>query len=272
MKICKNLFPFFIIFLSVNSVSGSDYLRQPDVRSMGTGGNGVTMSYLFNPSLVALSGEKSVQFGYSNRYGLKELGTLNGSFLWANNLLPAAIQLTSFGYDAYRKTMMRLAVGKNINKRWTAGVAVHYTLLQTELYDESFSRLSTDIGITFMPVDNLLIGFVLINSPSVYMGDKYADKERFGTYKMQIGFNWQFINNLFIIAYIGTSKEHTLVGSAGIEYVVFDCFYLRAGMKLKPLLPSAGIGYDLGSFTIDIAAINHEVLGISTAFGLTYSF
>ena len=65
-------------------VHGVDNLRLPDVRSVGMGGNVATQSILFNPALIVDKEKKSIHLEYFNRYMLKELGTMSGSFYYPN--------------------------------------------------------------------------------------------------------------------------------------------------------------------------------------------
>ncbi|MDH6534765.1 hypothetical protein M2101_001441 [Parabacteroides sp. PM5-20] len=260
-----------LFFLSFHSYA-TDNLRLPDIRSMGTGGNGVTQTSFFNPALVTLADKKTLQIHYFNRYHLKELGTVTGSFLYPNPILSAAIHLSSFGYDDYRESLLRFSLGKQLNERWALGIGIHYSLLQTALFDERPSRLSTDIGATFSPFDNLLIGMLIMNAPSVSIGDKRADNNNFSGYNIQMGIQWEVINSLLIMGSMGTEKEQVLTGSIGMEYRAFNSFYLRAGIQSTPLLPSLGIGYDLSLFSIDVATVYHPVLGMSTGLGLSFTF
>lgn len=264
---------YVFLFLSFgNIVTATDYVRVPGTRSMAIGGNGATQSTFFNPALIPLSEKKEIRFHYFNRYQLKELGTAAGSFQYPNRMLPAALHVSSFGYDDYRETMIRVSAGKQINECWSLGVAMHYTMLQTELYDERSGRLSIDLGGVYKPFENLLIGMLIMNIPSISLGDEHAENKTFAGYFLQIGFEWKVINNLLIIASIGTDKEHSVTGNMGIEYMVWDKFYLRAGLQTSPLLPSMGVGFDFCVFSLDVVAVHHPVLGISSGVGLSFTF
>ncbi len=271
MKKTKILITTFVLLIN-NYVYSTDNLRLPDIRSISTGGNGVTQTSFYNPSLIALTELNSIQLHYYNKYGLKELGTVNGCFIYSNDFLPVALHISSFGYDSYRQSMVRLSFAKRLNQYWTLGLAVHYSILQTELYEEEPARISTDIGITYSPIDKLLIGLLIINTPSISIKKEITDKECFGGYILQTGFQWEIINSLLIIGTIGTEKEYSVTGSFGIEYTVFNSFHIRGGAQLKPLLPSFGLGYDFSSFSLDVASVFHPVLGVSTGVGLCFTF
>lgn len=265
---------FLFLFTGIFSLCAYsvDNLRLPDIRSIGMGGNVGTQSVLFNPALIVGKEKKSVHLDYFNRYMLKELSTMSGSFYYPNRLLSTGVDISVFGSDMYREMMVRILGGKRLGDKWALGLAFHYSFLQTELLENTRSRLSTDIGISFFPIDKLLIGMLIMNLPSVSIGNKDLEIEDFNYYLIQISFQWEIINDLLITGSLGTEDKQTLLGNLGIEYAAFDSFFIRAGIQTTPLLPSLGIGYNFSCFTIDVASVYHPVLGISTGLGLSFSF
>ena len=261
-----------LLLLQIQVVYAVDNLRLPDIRSLGMGGNGVTQSVLFNPALITLCTGKTVYTDYFNRYGLKELGTFHIGYHHSNGWLPVGVDISSFGYDKYRESMFRLSVGKQLSEKWHAGVSIQYRMLQTELFEEVPKELSADVGLLFAPVDKLFIGLLIMNFPSVSLHSEDTRIEYFPGYSVQVGFQYNVINNLLIAGTAESNKDKTITGSAGIEYVPFDRFRIRAGIRLSPLLPTMGVGYSFFRFTVDAAAIYHPVLGVSTGLGLKYTF
>lgn len=262
----------FVLWIVPFCLSAVDNFRLPGIRSLGMGGNGVTQSVLFNPALTAFHENKILSIDYFNRYGLKELGTVSVGLVYPNNRLPLGIDITSFGYDAYRQTQFRLAAGKRLNERWWLGVSVQYSLLQTALCEEVPMRLSADVGILFSPVDKLLMGVLIMDFPSFYLEKLTIDTKGFSVYAVQIGFQWEVVNSLLIVGALETNKAAVLGGNVGIEYMPFEGFRLRAGIQTTPLLPALGMGYRFSKFTLDVVASYHPVLGISSGCGLSYSF
>ena len=162
----KQLFLCFLLGISP-CLYAVNNLRLPGVRCMGMGECGVVQSALFNPAVVALDSYKSFDINYFNYYGLKELGTVGMSFSYPNNLLSAGVNISSFGYDRYRESMFRVFLGKSLTEKWTVGISIQYTFLQTELVEEKPQYLSADVGILFIPVEKLLIGMLIQDFPSV---------------------------------------------------------------------------------------------------------
>lgn len=254
------------------SIQAVDNLRQADMRSLAMGEGGVTESILFNPALVVLSTRKMIHAAYFNRYALKELGTVHAGFIYPNQQLPTAVDICSFGYDEYRESMIRLSVGKRLHDKWGIGVSIQYSFLQTKWMDEVPKALSTDIGLLYCPVDKLLIGMLIMNFPVVKLSRYSTEINEFIDYSVRIGFQWKVINTLLIVGSVESNREDVLTGSMGMEYIPFSHFYLRAGIKANPLLPTFGVGYRFSRFTMDVAAVYHPVLGMSTGLGFSYSF
>jgi hypothetical protein len=236
------------------------------------GGNGVSHSTLFNPALLALQTRKELRVDYYNRYSLKELATVSGGFCFPNEALPAGLHIASFGYDEYRESLFRLSVGKRLNPFWTVGVSVQYALIQSELFETDAARLSTDIGATCRPVDNWLITLSVINFPSVSLNSENVDNERIAPYLVEVGVNWQMIDNLLITGGVAHNKETPFDASLGMEYLPLTDFHFRAGLRTFPFRPSLGMGYRFAGLTADVVMIYHPVLGVSTGLGLSYSF
>ena len=254
------------------SAGAIDNLRIPDLRTLSLGGGGVTETPLYNPALLAVLTKHKLYANYYNRYSVSELATMSGGFYFKNNILPAGVEITSFGYDEYRESLFRLSLGKQIAEKWTVGVAVQFMLLQSQLFEESSGRISSDVGITFRPVENVLTGLSILHLPSVKVGDKTIDNRHIASYSMHFGFNWQAMNTVLITGTADYCEEDRVTGSFGIEYIPLDNFSIRAGLRSSPLRPSFGIGYQLGDIQLDAGMVYHAVLGISMGFGLSFSF
>ncbi len=259
------LFLFFSFLRAEN-------LRFPDVRACALGENGVMLSAAFNPALIPLSSEKSVELSYINRYMLKELGTVSASFQYPNDKLSTGVFVSSFGYEEYRETLFRLAVGKKLGEHWALGIGFQYSFIQSVAWEHIPSRLSTDIGVFYIPVDKLSVGLLIKDFPSVKMNLQTLDLDSFESFNIQVGFQYEVINNALIALYAGIDQKYRIIGGLGLEYVFKDCFYLRGGVKISPLLPTLGIGYQLKRFRLDVSTMYHSVLGISLAAGLSFHF
>ncbi len=262
----------FILSLFSSVVYATDYVRLPDIRSIGMGGNEVTQSIFYNPALVAGNGSKNLHTGYFNRYDVKELNTLYAGFTYDNAMLPTSIDLFSFGYADYRANMFRLSVAKPLNRQWRAGISVQSVFLHSLLYEEVPKTISTDIGICYVPVEKLLIGAAVMHFPAFSSLKNNVDLKGLINYTIQVGFQWEFINNLLIVASAGSNEMDALIGSFGMEYRLFSQFYVRTGISSHPILPTMGAGFVFSHFKVDVAAVLHPVLGVNTGLSIGYVF
>lgn len=264
---------WLILFIGIFlPVFAGENLRVPDIRALGMGGNGVTLSSVFNPALLECSSYRRVRLDYFNRYALKELGTLNGSIQYPNRFLSTALYLSSFGYDQYRQNRGRIGLAKHLSRHWAVGIGFQYTWIQSELYAETPARLSTDLGVVYTPVDKLLIGFVVNDLPSVRIAFKDMEIKELNTYEIQAGFNYKIMNGLLITGFVSWNEANRIKGGLGMEFRVWERFSLRTGVQTAPFLPSLGTGFHWKWFGIDAVALWHPVLGVSSGVGLSYSF
>jgi hypothetical protein len=269
----KNIHILFLLGWMVCLPAGAiDNLRAPDLRTLSIGGGGATETPLFNPALLAVQTASKLYVNYYNRYSVSELATVSGGFYFHNDILPVGMEINSFGYDEYRESLFRLSLGKQIARKWTIGVAVQYALLQSDLFEENSGRVSTDLGITYQPVENVLTGLSVLHVPSVKVGNKTFDNEHIASYSIHLGFNWKVIHTVLITGGLENNKEIDLAGSFGMEYSAFDDFKIRAGIRTSPLRPSLGVGYRIADFQIDVGMLYHSVLGVSMGAGVAYSF
>jgi hypothetical protein len=261
-----------MVWLYAHLASATNNLRLPDVRSLGMGGNGGAHSALFNPSLLGMQTEMSFRADYYSRYSLRELATLSSGFCYPNRILPVGLHVASFGYDDYRESLFRFSAGKQLNMSWALGVGVQYAVLQSKIFESDAARISADIGMAFRPVDNFLIALSIINFPSISLNEEDVDSERIGAYMAELNVNCNVTSDVLITGGIAHCEETPLLASFGIEYLPLDDFYLRAGLRTSPLVPSLGVGYCLNGFMVDTVMIYHPVLGTSLGLGLSYSF
>jgi hypothetical protein len=260
-----------VLMVALN-VAATDNLRIPDLRTLSMGGGGVTETSLFNPAVLGLRTQSKLYANYCNRYSVSELATVSGGFLFNNDILPAGIDITSFGYDEYRESMFRLSFGKLLTDRFSLGIALQYALLQSELFQESTGRVAADIGMMYQPVDNVLIGLSILHLPSIHVGDENIDNKHITPYSVQLGFNCSIISNMLITGSAAHGKEDGITGAFGVEYTAFEDFSIRAGIHTNPLCPSLGAGYKIYNIQVDAGMLYHSVLGTSMGIGISYSF
>jgi hypothetical protein len=268
----KAILTFLLMLPAITNIVAKDNLRIPDLRTLAMGGGGVTETPLFNPALLAVQDKNKLFTNYYNRYSVSGLATVSGGFYFQNSILPAGLDITSFGYDEYRESLFRLSFGKLLTDRLSLGIAIQYAMLQSELFQESAGRVSADIGLTYRPADNLMFVLSVLNMPSVHVGDINIDNTHIAPYSMQTGFNCSVISGMSITGCLEYGRENGITGAFGVEYTAFNDFSIRAGMNTSPFSPSLGVGYKIYSVRADVGMVFHSVLGTSMGMGIGYFF
>lgn len=268
----KRASTIMLLYLCGFYVNAADNLRIADTRTLGMGGQGVAHSAFFNPSLLAVMPQREVRADYFNRYSLQELATIISGLCYPNDRLPFGIHLASFGYDAYRESMLRLSAAKQVGRMWSLGISMQYAILQSELFEKDPSRIAVDIGATFHPTQDWRIAVSIMNFPSVSLANQDVDSKHIAPRIISLGMNHMFLENLLITAGVENSTETPFSFSAGMEYEAFPDFRIRTGIKTNPFCPSLGVSYTIIGLTADVAVWYHKVLGVSTGIGFSYAF
>jgi hypothetical protein len=186
-----------------------------------------------------------------------------------------ALHISSFGYDDYRESMFRLSIGKRIGGSWTLGVAISYAMVQSLMHeDERPATVAADVGLIYRCEDEMLLGLTVMNFPATAIDGRKAKeyKEYLAPTVIQCAVRRQVFNDAYLYGGIEYAVHQGLDYNIGVEYVVFNNFSFRGGIKPSPFLPSFGVGYKYAQFGIDMASVFHPILGVSTGLGLSYSF
>lgn len=255
----------------IEPVKGVDNVRTTDMRCMGMGIKGVTESVYFNPASLGWKEKKECSLAYYNRFMMKGMGTTSFSFLYPNHALNVGIAFSTFGDKLYRDSQFFFSASKRWTSRWSAGINIAYRYLKIEGLEGTPAFLSADFGLSYQPVEKVMVGVSLVNLPRMSVGNQPF--QYFTGYSLHAGCSWKIVPSVKLIMEVENNYETVLQGSMGLQYVPSFFIVLRAGMNTKPLQPYAGIGCRLNSmFTVDAAASYHTVLGVSAGVGLKANF
>lgn len=270
----KILICFLFLYFSVASfpLYATGFLHVTDPRVIALGGNGVVLCSSLNPAVSAFFSDKDLQLSYLNRYALKELNTASLDFHYHNEYLPFGVGVTSFGFDDYRESMFRLSGGKQLGKRWYAGIAVAYYWTQGKLLPYDYSSLAVGAGLIYKPVESFRFGMSVMNMPAIRLSNNNEGDSPNPDYILLAGFSWELLSGCTLSGQLENHEESALSYGVGISYAFLDDVEFRLGLRTDPLLPSGGIGYRFRSFRTDVSASYHQHLGVSTGIGFTYLF
>ena len=309
MKIHKIIFLGFVFLLSFGF--SENYARfSGSFLRMGTSARSIAMGSAFtaemdygfaayhNPAWTAFQTEKQVGFNYQNLSLDRRLATSSFSaplpptagigVAW---LSAGVTEIQGRNSTGEKTAIMRTSEDAFIVtfsqriKPWLA-VGANFKILRNQLpsNEENLqgSGLGFDIGLLIKPGEGKTIGLMIQDMSASYQwktGDVYDEgrpyKDSFPTlYRIGTSFN---MPNILVVADIGFITDHEsfmdVLPRAGIEYNLYESFYLRSGYGNNRI--SIGMGMDYTLFKSQDSRLDYafslEAAG-QMGFILSYAF
>lgn len=242
-------------------------------RSAGMGNASATFSDVWavshNQAGLAKIEKPTVGLHYENKFIVKEYGLQSLAFVMPTKSGNFGLSLSYFGYSKYNESKIGLGYGRTLGDKISIGAQIDY--LNTYIANEYGSKgtFVGEIGVIAQPMEKLFVGIHVYN-PTMSEIATY-DNERIPTI-FKLGLGYKFSEKLYFAAETEKDVDFDPVFKTGIEYMVLEDFYLRAGLSTNPVQNSFGIGYVLNRLKIDFAFSTHQLLGITPHFTVIYEF
>ncbi len=265
------LFPVFLFCVSLSLPANENYPLGSRAAAMGNASVAISDLWSVHHNQAGLASLSTLQAGFhhENKFMVQEFGLQ--AIALAVPARPGTIgfSYTYFGFSKYNESKVGLSFGRMFGKRFAAGVQINY--LHTYIAEDygDTGNITVEGGFIAEPVDGLFIGAHLYNpagaSITTYYDEPVPTILRFGIAG--------YLGNR-VLASVETVKEmdHRLVFRAGLEAGVIGSLYLRGGIASDPVQSSFGLGYIFGGLAADIAFTNHQVLGFTPHFSVSYLF
>lgn len=272
---------FFLILLIVISACAFSQSNSysAGARAAGMANSGLTnidaWAIFNNPAAHSFLKQREVGLYYENKFLLKQTGY--GAMAFTTPLFGGSLGVgfSHFGYSLFQNDKFTLGYSQQLFKSFSLGVQLNYfSVRQTEDYG-NLNAMSFEIGILSKPNDKLSIGAYAFNP--VNLG-YFEDSDLKMPITLRLGISYLFSKSLLLSLETGKSiNGYTPVFKTGLEYLINEQFAMRAGLALKPIEYSFGMGYNtnLGSSSkigFDLAFAYHQVLGSSPKISISYAF
>ncbi len=265
------LLPVFV-FLSCLTISANEnYPLGSRAAAMGNAFVAVSDLWSVHHNQAGLGSLKNFQAGFhhENRFLTPEFGLQALAFVMPARPGTIGVSYSYFGFSRYNESKLGLAFGRKFGERVAAGLQVNYlhTYIAQDYGDTG--NITVEGGFIAQPVDGLFVAAHIYNPTrktiTTYYGNPVPTTIRFG----MAGYL-----NENVLASVEVEKENNFdpVLKGGLEVVVIESLYLRAGINSRPVQASFGLGYVLGGIALDIAFTNHQVLGLTPHFSASYKF
>lgn len=269
----KRSIVILLLYLLINRCDAFDLTRTVGGRAAAMGQTSACEQSPWalwnNPA--GLSSLKGWHFGiyYENQWLLKETAFKTGVVAKAlDGIGCIGLGVSQFGGISYSENQLGIAYARDFGPYLQMGLQAEYLLLH---WDDSYPNqgaLSVSLGIQSQVTKKLRLGVCLFNPMTAKL--KTLNEDRIPT-TMRLGFAYQFTDDFMgqCEAEFDNSREGVQLRS-GLEYLIFKCFSLRAGVQYHPNILSFGLSYEIHEFHVDVAAQMHQLLGASLQIGMEY--
>ena len=262
------LIPFIFITISLHA----QYLSQTGTRQAAMGNTGVA-GYDLWAAFHNQAGQAQIEnisggVYFSNYFGIKELSTKALTF--ALPVLKTGVfgmNYNYYGFDLFNQSKVGLSYSMKLGKMISAGIQLDYLRTKQGLEYGIANTFTAELGMIASPVKNLQIGAHVFNPTGSKISD-FSNEVLPTIFTLGIGYTF----SEKVIFNIETEKdlEFEPVFKSGLEYIAFKSLFLRLGITTKPTQYTFGIGYEFHNLNFDISFINHQTLGFTSQFGLSY--
>lgn len=219
---------------------------------------------------MALVKDFSAGINYNEKFGMNELSTKSIAVLFPAHWGALGVSMDYFGYSLYHEMKFGLAYARAIDTHFRVGLKLDY--FQTAFGDHygDANNLTLEFGFQYDVSKNLTLGGYVFNPvPKSNSSDVYFKLP----FIYRFGLSFHFTKDLLVS--VEAEKDSDLPFfqlRAGVEYAINNQFFFRTGLTTHQEIFTTGFGYRLKGLSFDIAAVVHEMLGISPQISLIYSF
>lgn len=252
----KFLIQFFITLVFSSNIWGLFAVEGWDARQNGLANSLIsensdsifnTLGLSGNPALMSLVTFPTMRMNYSQLYSLVGLDFSSADFIFPFKKAGIGIHVSTFGYDLYRETKIKLGIGYRIIPSLEIGLRIKVLNLFIAGLENS-STLGIDLGVNASLSKQLSFGAKVINCNHPQLSS-HLDNSIPSI--IGVGFNYKILKQWGSYVSLEKFSYDILRLSVGTEGQLFSSLYLRCGFRTKPNLLSMGLGLKIKNWQID---------------------
>ncbi len=272
LKVMKSVIVFFLMLINIMAFAANE--NYPVGAQQAAMGNAAVMqsnlwSLWHNQAGLGFLQKTTVGANYENRYIVDEYGYQAFGLAVPSKYGTIGLAISYFGSKLYNEKKIGIAYSRAFGERFSFGLQIDY--LHTHI-DQEYGDMGVaviELGVMAEIIDNLFVG-VHVYNPTQSKMPIYNEETLPTIYRFGLGYS--FANKAFVSVEYEKDIEFDTRFKAGLEYNVVKNFFLRTGIKTKPLENSFGLGYVFGNIQTDIAFTNHKELGLTPNVSVLYRF
>ena len=272
MKLLPVLFVGSLMFLT--SVVHSQEIFSSGARNQAVAGASAGLSGCWsvfgNQAGLAQISRTEIAGSFQNRFLISELSTRSGLVVFRVQSSVIAISASQFGKNPFHQEKFGLSYARQILPKLNFGFQFNYYLMFLPEDNRNTGAVGLELGTQYLATDLLVLGLHLLNPYQT--GIKTLSGSYYYPSLINLGLNFHFSEEFSISSEIENDWSKHFRIRTGMEYCIFDQFFLRAGFSGKPYQFSGGMGYQAKKISIDLAVVYHEYLGSSPSVSFQYQF
>jgi hypothetical protein len=259
----------FIFLVPSTLTFGQSGLSNVGGRSWGMGHAMVAIphnqTFFSNPAGLGFIDQSFANSSYDSRFDIAGLSTMSISAVSARKRATLAIGAERFGDELHNENKAGIALAKSTG-RVSLGVKASFLGVFTENIS-SQNTLMTEFGVMAKLSSKINIGFHAQN----ITGASLNDFDKIPTV-LRLGGAFMPINKITLAVETEYIPNQNPYFKGGLEYMLFENFFLRTGINSNIRTNHFGIGYGYQKWQFDYAVNSHPSLGLSHHFSLQLNF
>jgi len=187
-------------------------------------------------------------------------GTKHGTF---------GLNITHFGFSQYYEQKFGLAYAKGFGNRLSVGLQLDYlNLFIGDIYGNT-GTITFETGMIYSPVKNLFIGAHVYNPARIKISE---DIDETLSTVFRFGMGYYFLDRVLLTAEAEKDIDYKPDYKTGIQYMVYDEVFIRAGVASNPFKYSFGLGFGIIGAMADVSFAHIDYLGYVPQISISYNF
>ena len=224
-----------------------------------------------NPAILGNLEQSEVGFQFENRYLIPELSTKSVQVAFVSNRVNTGLSFSHFGYSLYHEMLIGLGFARNFSDKFAMGVQFNYYTAYFSASNSYRGALFPQVGISMRLSPNFSLGFNAFNPIQTNLKTEYTIKRIPSIFSL--GTEYFFSPDFIWRTQMDKELSSNYRFATGFEYKMLHTFAIKLGAYGSDyLVPCLGLGYDVGSFLVDLNCELHPLLGLNTMAAIRYRF
>jgi len=258
---CGMAYTYFMQGITTDALAG---YRSTTMDIWQVSGNQAGIAEISMPMLSAY---------YRQRFMLADLADKSIAFVFPTAVVHSGFSCQVFGNNSYRETRLSLGAARKFGQNFSAGL--RFNRYSTHVNNKGISQhvlYNVDAGIISNMGENLRWGcYVLSIVPERVVRGQVSSLPTL----MGVGVSYLLYSKVQVMTEIRLTSVSYYSWTGAVQIQPFDRLLLLTGLQIdndNAYMFSFGFAYQLSNYGIGLALVQHQRLGITPSFQISYRF